>query len=207
MWDNRMAQSVETIKGSGAPDRAVEDEAPPSIVINPHSDLGKELRKWEQHYSYLVPPGTRPGNPYTYRPFPKMLYMADRGPNGQTTVVLPSPSPWDYPDPNALAQAQNLQENWNRQHQRVVKDESEFLIAKGQGWAEGPGEALEAYEAKQQVIAEAAAQASFYAQRMSEQARAELEAAHADSSDHVVDVQPKRGPGRPKTVTGSGPIE
>src|SRR5258708_37675879 len=127
MWDNRMANEVERVgrlEPGHAPDRLQDEEAPPSISINPHSELGKELRKWEQHFGYLTPPGTRPGNPYIFREYPKMLYRAERSENGQPACVLPAPHPWHYPTPEALAQAQLMQEGWNKAHQRIVRDES-----------------------------------------------------------------------------------
>jgi len=212
MWDPRLTPEVETIKGYGAPDRAVEEEAPPSVVINPHSDLGKELRKWEQHYGHLTPPGTRPGNPYVYRPYPKMLYMASRQENGQAASVLPNPHPWNYPNALDLERAQLAQENWNRGHQRIVKDEAEERLAKGQGWTETPQSAIDRYDEQQKAIAEAAAQAAFSALRMSEQAKRELKRADASTDAHVVDVKPISGKKRgrkPKSVavTGTGPVE
>lgn len=213
MWDPRMAPEVERVIGAGAPEplRPTEAEAPPSVVINPHSELGKELRKWEQHFSHLVPPGTNPGNPYRYQPYPRMLYKADRGENGQPACVLPSPHPWNYPNPQDLERAQLAQENWNKGHQRIVRNEEEERIAKGQGWTNSPTTALELYEQQQKDIAEAAAQAAFRAVWMSDLARAELKDADASTDAHVVDVQPVRK-GWPKgkkrkAVTGTGPVE
>lgn len=214
MWDPRMAPEVETIRGAGAPEplRPQEQEAPPSVVINPYSELGKELRRHEQHYTHLTPPGTQPGNPYVYRPYPKMLYKASRQENGQPACVLPAPHPWNYPNPQDLERAQLAQENWNKGHQRIVQNEAEERIAKGQGWTNSPVTALEFYEEEQKSIAEAAAQVAFQAVRMSERARQELKDADASTDAHVVDVKPisgkKRGrPARPQAVTGSGPVE
>ena len=201
MWDNRLASNVEHVIGSGAPDRAIEEDAPPSVQINPHSELGKELRKWEQHMTWLTPAGTRPGNPYVYRPFPKMLYRAERASNGQTTCVLPSPSPWDYPNPEELARQQLHQEGWNKQHQRIVNSESEMLIAKGQGWAESPSDALELYEQRQIAISDEAGRVAYQAKRMSDKAQRELKQADESTDAHVLDVKPVRKRGRPAKGT------
>lgn len=215
MWDSRLTSSVETIKGDGDRDRWIEEEAPPSVQINPHSELGKELRKWEQHHSELTPRGTHPGNPYVYREYPKMLYKAERHPEtGQPTCQAARPNPWAFvhiPDREARAQfydeACQQAERWSKEHQKIVHDEAGERLAKGQGWAKTPAAALEQFEQEQQAIAEAAANTAYLAQRMSEQARAELKAADAETDQHVVDVQPTKRGRTPKAVTGSGPVE
>jgi len=200
--------NIERQIGSGAPDQAIEDEAPGGIVINPHSALGKELRKWEQHHSELTPRGTQPGNPYVYRAFPKMLYRAQvYGRTGQPSCLVAAPDPYMF-DRNDIYEREVLAvETFNKSCQRIVHDESEERIAKGQGWAEGPTEALQVFERQQQDIGRAAAEAAFHAKRMSEQAQREFKSAGEETHEHVVDVQPKKRGRKPKAIAGSGPVE
>lgn len=184
-----------------------DEEAPSSVVINPHSELGKELRKWEQHVTELTPRGTRPGNPYVYRQYPVMLYRAQPDPrSGKVFCVQPAPEPWLFDRMDQLQQEQLRIEAFNKSNQRIVKDEAEERLATGQGWAASPDAALDVYERQQQAVAEAAAQAHYAAARMNEPAQREWTAAQDATHAHVVDVQgPKRG--RKRIVTGTGPIE
>lgn len=178
----------------------LDQEAPPSIVINPHSELGRELRRWEQHYTHLTPPGTAPGNPYTYRAFPKMVYKAHKRPNGKYACMVPQPQTWDFQKTEDYQRAILEKDAFDTSCQRIVRDEAEYLVAKGQGWADDPQGALTLAEQHEQAIANASAEAIYAAQRMSEQARAEFAQAEAETSEHVTDVAPKKR-GRPRAVT------
>lgn len=166
----------------------LDDEAPGGVVINPHTALGKELRKWEQHRTELVPRGTNPGNPYVFRPYPKMLYKAQRMPNGQFTCLSQAPDPYAYERMDQYQQAVLQVDSFNRSCTRTVASDSEESIAAGQGWAVGPIEAMAQHEKTQQAIGNAAAEAEFYAKRMTANAQAELNAAHATSHQHVTDI-------------------
>src|SRR5262245_20621354 len=184
----------------------------PIVPPSPSSDLGKELRKWEQHHTVLAlteDGDSQPGNPYVYRPFPAMLYRAELV-NGKATVTegLPQWSPL-YPDEKAYERAILEAENGNKRRQKIVKSESEKLIARGQGWCDSPTEALERLEQQQQAISTAAAEANYAAQRMSESARAEWKDAGEATEHHVVDVTGSgKRRGRPKKITtGSGELE
>ncbi len=189
----------------------LDEDAPPSIIINPHSAYGKELRKWEQHKTDLVPTGTRPGNPYVYRPYPKMLYKAQKTRGGQWRCMDQQPHPYDYEKQEVFERAMLLYESFNRSCQMTVNDESEHRIAMGQGWAETPQGAIERCEQEQQAIGNASAEALAAARGMSSQARNELAAAERTTSQHVVDLKPKRKYSRkskatPVAVTGSGEV-
>lgn len=175
----------------------LDEEAPPSIVINPHSELGKELRKWEQHYTHMVPPGTHPGNPYVFRAFPKMLYKAQRSRAGQLVCFLPTPSPFGYDKADQYQMALHEKETFDKACQRIVKDEGEELLARGQGWCETIPAALEQAEREQRAIADAAAEAAHAALRMTDKAKRELADADASTHEHVTDVKPAKKRGRP----------
>ena len=145
----------------------LDEEAPGGLVINPHSALGKELRKWEQHRTELVPRGTNPGNPYVYR----------------------APNPYTFERPEAFERAVLMVESFNRSCTRIVSDESQERIAIGQGWALDPKAAMAVYEQEQQAIGNAAAEAAYAAQGMTSKAREELKAADASTHQHVTDVK------------------
>jgi len=172
----------------------LDEEAPGGLVINPHSALGKELRKWEQHRTELVPRGTNPGNPYVYREYPKMLYRAQRLPNGQSGCLAQHPDPYQFERADQFERAVLMVESFNRSCTRVVSDESQERIAIGQGWALDPKAAMAVYEQEQQAIGNAAAEAAYAAQGMTSKAREELKAADASTHQHVTDVKGgKRG--------------
>lgn len=166
----------------------LDEEAPGGMVINPHSALGKELRKWEQHRTELVPRGTHPGNPYVFREYPKMLYRAQRKPNGQFACILPMPDPYAYDKPDLYQRDVLMVESFNRSCSCIVADDSAERLKRGQGWALDPGAAVAQHEAEEQAIGNAAAEAAATAKRMSEKARAELAAADASTHQHVTDV-------------------
>lgn len=180
---------IERYIGHGPNVPAVDDEAPGGMVINPHSALGKELRKWEQHRSELVPRGTNPGNPYVFREYPKMLYRAQQAPNGQYACILPMPHPYAFEKPDLYQQAILMVDSFNRGCTRIVGNESEERVARGQGWSLDTKGAMEQREAEQQAIGNAAAEAAYAAQRMTERAREEMKAADASTSQHVTDVR------------------
>jgi len=167
----------------------LDEEAPGGLVINPHSALGKELRKWEQHRTELVPRGTNPGNPYVYREYPKMLYRAQRLPNGQSGCLAQHPDPYQFERADQFERAVLMVESFNRSCTRVVSDESQERIAIGQGWALDPKAAMAVYEQEQQAIGNAAAEAAYAAQGMTSKAREELKAADASTHQHVTDVK------------------
>jgi hypothetical protein len=161
------------------------------VVITPSSELGKELRKWEQHhtqYSLTEDGNSQPGNPYQYRPYPKMLYKAHQRPNGQPGCMLPPPYAFEFASMDQYERACLEIEAFNKTCYTVVHDESQERIARGQGWATDPKGALDLFEQAQQAIAQAAAEAAFAARRMSESAQQEFSEAEASTSEHVTDV-------------------
>jgi hypothetical protein len=173
------------------------------VVINYESELGKELLKWEMFPKHMAD-GTvlTPGNPYNAnRQYPKMLYKAQPFRTGKTLVAAPPVSPFGWTDPNQYQQALIEAEAFTKSCQRIVKDEADHAIAKGQGWCETQPAAIAQHEAEQDAISKAAAEAAFAAQRMSEKARAEFDAASDASDVHVTDVPaPVRRRGRPVKV-------
>jgi len=166
------------------------------IVISPESELGRELARWEQHRTKYVGDEQQPGNPYAFRPYPRMVYQARSHPSGQTRCLTPMPQTFDY----------------------VTMDQYERALlhadtqARDEGWRDTPAEALQHHEALERAIGDAAAKAAFSAQRMSSKAQRELQAADEATHEHVVDVKPARKRGRPAkgtphAVTRSGELD
>ena len=172
------------------------------VVINPESEYAKELRKWEQFPEKVNGTMYPAGNPYVYRPFPKMLYKAQTWPRtGKAACFAPPVSPYGWPNQDQYQQALLEAEHFTTSCQRTVKDEGEYGLARGQGWCESPQDALAHYEAAQKALSDAAAEAAFMAARMSEAAQREFNAAQAATHEHVADVDaPKRRPGRPRKL-------
>ena len=59
--------------------------------INPDGQEAAELRKHEQFPTYYTG-AEGPGNPYRYRPFPKMLYRAELTESGKVACGAEQPS-------------------------------------------------------------------------------------------------------------------
>jgi hypothetical protein len=152
------------------------------------------LSKWEQFPNRVT---ETPGNPYVYRPYPKMLYMAYKR-NGQIRCMEGAPDPYLYQTQVAYERAQQENDRFNASCQRVVANDRELDNALGQGWRGTPQEAMAHLEALEQDIGNAAAEAAFHAKGMSQKAKDELAAADQTTHEHVTDVV-----GTPKSRRGS----
>jgi hypothetical protein len=181
-----------------------------NVNLPPSSELMKELRKWEQHntrFAMTEDGDMKPGNPYVFRPYPKMLYRAQKNFAGKTVVMQPMPEAWHYASVPEYERACLEVETLNRRGQLIVDSEEKERIAAGQGWCVTQADAIEQAEREEQAIAQAAGEAAYAASRMSEKARAELKAADEVTHEHVVDVQPRKRGRKPKVVTGSGVVD
>jgi hypothetical protein len=170
------------------------------VVISPASELGKELRKWEQHHTrYAIDEegSSVPGNPYAYRHYPMMLYKARKLPNGQTKCLVPPPQAYEFEKMDQYERAVLFAESFNASCQLTVKSETDHAKALNEGWRASPSEALAHADGLEQDIARAAAEAAHSAQRMSAKAQAEFEAAGAETHKHVVDLVGAKKRGRP----------
>ncbi len=181
------------------------------VVINPESDLAKEMCKHEMLPSkYTGDAG--PGNPWKGSaarrgepgyPYPRMLYKAQKK-NGRIQCRDVAPHPMDYGDQNSFERASLAVATFNAQCEKIVQSEAEYENARSQGWRDTAPEA-ETYLAQlDQDIANAAAETAFHAKGMSAKAKAELAEADASTDKHVTDVRgiPKARRGRkPKSET------
>lgn len=171
------------------------------IVISPDSELGKELCKHEQHRTRYVGEDQQPGNPYVYRPYPAMVYMAHKRPDGVVLCMDVPPDAYLFADDKVYARACLSVETFNKRCSKIVTSEDEHRRAKNEGWRDSPTDALERHEAMEQEIARASAEALHAAQRMTPKAKEELADAGQQTHEHVVDVVPQRKRGRPAKGT------
>lgn len=159
-----------------------------------------ELAKWEQfpHDVIATDPNSgdrvRPGNPYTFRPYPKMLYKAHPSPisNGKTLCMESMPNPMLFADEKAYSRATLAVEAFNKSCTFTVKSEDEERQAKNNGWRETAKDAMAFCAERDAAFATAAAEVAYAAQGMTEKARRELADADASTHEHVVDVPATR---------------
>ena len=143
----------------------------PGIVVVPGSTYAKEMAKHEQFPSKY---GSTPGNPYTYRPFPKMVYQAQVW-QGKV-VCMATVEPNAYVNPAEQLRAEEAARAYTERCQRTVNDQMEYQRALESGFRESPVEAVEYLEAKQRSIADAAAERNYADRNMGEKAKAEAAA-------------------------------
>ena len=170
------------------------------IVIVPGSNYAAEMEKFEQFPSKY---GSNPGNPYQYRPYPKMLYKAQLW-QGKACCNAAPPDPLEFPNSNEYQRVEEAARRFSEKCQLIVKDESERARAMEAGYRESPDEAVEWLLAKQRTLGELAAHRQYEDRGMSEPAKAEAaEAAreHFDQEgEHLAAVPEKRRRGRPRKV-------
>ena len=165
------------------------------IVVVPGSNYAKEMTKFEQFPSKYTA-GSQPGNPYRYRPFPKMLYRAQHW-NGARACMAAPPDPVDFRDPRDFERAEEAARKFTEKCQRIVQDESEYQKAFEDSWRESPKEAIEALEARDRGIANATAERNWQDRNMGEQAKLEAaEAVAAVGGEHLPEIVEKSRRGR-----------
>jgi len=137
--------------------------------------------------------------PYKFRPYPKMLYSADYV-TAQRDYEVAVRYRERRDEPGLRDEMIRHAEAAMRASCRTVMTEQEERDAVNTGlWMPTPQEAVEVDEARQQAIAQAAAEAAYDDRRLSAAAQAERAAADAVSEGHLVEVpEQRRGPGRPR---------
>ena len=169
------------------PETAAEDNREPGVVVIPGSNYAKEMAKFEQFPSKY---GENPGNPYVYRPFPKMVYKAELYQGMIRCMAAVSPN--EYVNVNEQMRAEESARQFTEKCQRTVKDDREYQVAMEMGYRETPTEAVEYLEAKQRSIADAAAERNYADRNMGEKAKAEAAAevqrAFNEEGKHAAEV-------------------
>ena len=150
------------------------------VVINPESEYGKELARWNVKRPFSA--------------FPRMLYMARKRPDGVVSVCETNDALFTGPDRVAHPGAA---EAFNATCQKTVNSEAEMAFALEQGWRATPKEALERFEAKERSIGDVAAHRAYEDRNMSDAAKAEAKAVEDSTPEHVAEIPVKRR-GRPR---------
>lgn len=146
------------------------------IIRTGESDYDKEMRKWD------LPKHMGGYNANGFEKYPQSLYKAYRNSNGK--AMCRDLRGLYSSDPAIQAES----EAFNRRCELVVKSEEEYQRATRDGWRDTQQEALDLFEDQQRDIAQAAAEAAYSVQRMTEKARAEYEAHDKETEAPAVDV-------------------
>lgn len=155
-----------------------------AMLISPDSELGKELAKWNK--------------PYRYEAYPRMVYRAKKRPDGRVSVGETDDRLFEG-RPGA-ADRPGAAELFTSSCQMIVGNEMEHQRAKENGWRDTQAEALEAFEAKERAIGDAAAHRAYEDRNLSEKAKEEVELVEAASFEHVPEIPAKPKRGRPRKV-------
>ena len=168
------------------------------ILHNPQSNFTKEMAAWEQRPSEYTIGGLKPGRPFKFEAFPRMMYLAHQTNNGKWMVSMEQPSRFGFPDDNSWDRACQEALRFNEGCQRVVNDEAEYKRAKDEGWRETPKDAMEFREALEKAIGDAAAERNYRDRNMGEKAKEEVAAAEAEHFGHLAEIPEKPRRGRPR---------
>lgn len=175
------------------------------LVIVPGSNYANEMEKFEQFPSRY---GGSPGNPYQYRPFPKMLYRAEFW-KGKAVCMAAPPDPLEYPNPSEFQRVEEAARRFSESCQLIVKGEVEYQRAMENGYRESPDEAVSYLLSRRAAQGQAAAERAYADRGMSEAAQAEAKAASVEHFDnegeHLAAVPEKRRRGRPRKVVAEQP--
>lgn len=150
-------------------------------VVTAESEYGKELIKWEQHDTKRISGDWTPGNPYKFRPYPKMLYRAAKRQDGSVGCMDGVPHPLSFPNAEAHDRAAQAVEHFNRGCYMVVETEEAEARAKADGWRNTVPEALAHAHKRDTDDLKAAAHRAYEDRNMSPAAQAEAAQAEAEA--------------------------
>lgn len=169
----------------------------PGVAVIPGSPFAREMAKFE---SFPVG-GFSAGNPYRYRPFPKMLYRAERW-NGSPACMAAPPNPWEMENVDKLRHLQNLAEKFTERCQMIVQDDREMQKAMESGWRESPEEAVAYLVQRGKDVSLLDAHREYEDRNLSEAAKNEVrEERAARGGDPVPEMPAKRRGRKPRAVT------
>jgi hypothetical protein len=133
------------------------------VVINPESEYGKEMARWNK--------------PWRFEKYPQCLYMARQSPTGKWTC--------QETDDGLFGGSFGAAERWTTGCQRTVRNDAEYEQAINEGWRDTAPQALAHRKALEDAVSTAAAEEKFRLQRMSEKAQAEYNKADAAAFEHL----------------------
>lgn len=160
----------------------------------------RELAKFEQFPSEITAlAGKPPGNPWVFRPYPRMLYQAQRHPvNGKWVLFIDMPKRYDYPTENQWDMACEQARQFAAACQKIVHSEREHQAARDDGWRDSAKEALEFREQELIKRGDEAAERNYRDRNMSEKALAEVEKAESAHFGHLPEIPETPLPPRTK---------
>ena len=191
-----------------------------SMEISIFSAMGRELWTWDHTIDEVHPGdvdrpreeqlhGRRPGRGGVpdYPRYPMMMYRARKTASGKILCIDVPPDPEFYADPRQYEMACLQVDAKNKTCHTVAQNEDEQRKKHAEGWSDTQPQAIAKFEGLERDISTAAAEERYRVQRMSPKAQREYAEADASTSEHLVDVQPKKKRGRPskgvKAVTNA----
>lgn len=176
------------------------DDKVPGYHINPSGNEAKERAKWEQFpQTFTSVYGV--GNPYVYRPYPKMLYKAGHF-KGKVVCLAAEPDSSEYRDARDYQVAESQAKKFNDACMLIVNNDIEHSRAMERGYRESPQEAVDHVLAMDRGVANSAAERNWQDRNMSELAKREIEAKIAEvGGEHLPEIERtpiKRKGGWPK---------
>lgn len=162
-------------------------DRPGGVVITPGSNYQREFGKFEQfHSKYTGDEG--PGNPYRYRAFPKMVYIAKKY-KGKVVCMAAPPHPLEFANPKEYERADEQAALFTKECQRIVANEAEYQKAMEAGYRESPAEAVEHAMSREEKKADATAERNWDDRNMSDAAKAEARAKEeAAGAEHLPEI-------------------
>ena len=157
------------------------------IVIVPGSAHARAMQKHEQWPSRY---GDNPGNPYVFRPYPTMMYKAQKW-DGKWRIDAQAGPSYMYKTEREHEMALLEAERFCTSCQRIVKTEREHTMAMEDGYRDSPQEAVEHMEGFDRDISNAAAERHAQDATMSPAAQAEALEADRATEDHLPEVPAK----------------
>jgi len=167
---------------------------PATVPYGPHeistkTDMGKELWSYER----------KPDYDPRKNPYPKMLYKAYKGEDGEVRCMDVHPKPWLYPNMDMYRLACEQVDNFNISCQRTVgigmsldAAKQEHETAHQEGWRDSPHEAKQFVKDLHTEMAKANAEMEFRTKNMSEKAQAESRAFQETTNEHVGEIPEAR---------------
>lgn len=164
--------------------------AEPGIAVVQGSPYAKYMEAFEQFPSKY---GASPGNPYKYRPYPKMLYRADHY-QGAVRCMAAEPNASEYQNSKEYEFHLEQARRFTEKCQITVNDEREHQKAMEAGWRETPDEAVAFLKGRDDARGRAAAERNYADRNMSEAAKAEKKAIEAEAGTHLETIpeQPRQ---------------
>lgn len=162
-----------------------------AVIWTEESKFVKEMAKHEQHQSKWTLGDLKPGNPYVYRPYPRMLYKAHKRDNGKYEVALPVSGRHLFLNDGDWQRHMDDVLRFNSECQKTVETEREHQKAREDGWMDSMTEALDFHKKLDDMVAKAAAERNYQDRNMSDGAKAEAAQFESEQFGHVAEIPTK----------------